>query len=201
MRAKNTSVLERLVQVGPDFITTFTKPGPHCVMATTIGQMVLARKGIVAHPYPVEVVICNQAWVDWSEDKYRGGAEEQIRRGAYILSNTPHFNGRTFRSVVSDNPWDGHLVLRVPDGEKAWLLDLDMGSFNRPQHGICLPGGVLAPLTDGCVHGTFTDHRNCPTSVEYGPLDAPYKDDYQTARDWVERDRLVCHVDELLEML
>ena len=196
-----TEILNRLVEIAPGAINTFTKPGqPHCVMATTIGQMVLNHFGVESFPYPVEVRITNKAWADWATAGYGGGRAEQERRGAYLLSNTPNFNGASFKTVEVAKPWDGHLVLRVPGGKgkPAWIVDLDMGSFNRPQHGIMLPDGLLAELSsDGRLAGTLVASDAIQTTVEYRPLVASYRDDYQTSKDWVERDRLIGHVNEL----
>lgn len=194
-------ILDHLVTVGPSLITSFCKPGPHCVLATAVGQMVLARFGIEAEAYPVAVAVCNRAWIRWKADGHPGGKEEQQRRGAWLVSNNPDWKGETVQLVKSDAPWDGHLVLRVRDGVQTWLVDLDLGSFNRPQHAIMLPGGLVAPLSsDGVVSGTFTDGR-VETAVEYGPLVAPYRDDYLTAKDWTRRARLYGHVDALVEAM
>lgn len=194
-----TKLLNRLAERGPSVINKHTKPGPHCVLSTTVGQMALARFGVQAEPYPVAVIVCNQAWVDWRDSDYQGGVAEQQRRGAYLLSNTPDFKGQSFSYVKIDKPWDGHLVLRVPKVQA--LIDLDLGAFNRPQHNIVLPPAIVAPLTpEGFVSGTFTD-KGITTTIGYGPLVAPYANDYLTARDWVERDRFAEHVDELVRAI
>ena len=194
------TVLERLVKIAPPLIDSISQ-GPHCVMATSVGQMVLERLGIAALPYPVEVAICNRAWMQWKADGHQGGIVEQERRGAYILTNTPNWKGASFQTVKSAKPWDGHLVLRVPDGDRAWLVDLDLGSFNRPNRDISLPGGLVAPLAaNGTVYGTFT-HGAVETTVEYGPLVAPYRDDYLTARDWQRRGRFLTEVETLVTVL
>jgi hypothetical protein len=197
---KTVEVLNRLVAVGPTIINKYVRPGPHCVLATSLGQMTLARFGIHAEPFVAEVTVFNQAWADWGEAGHDGGREEQLRRGAYILSNAPDWAGQSFKTSETHKPWDGHLALKVPDGrEHRWLLDLDLGSFNRPQHNILLPGGLLAPLSVGdCLSGVLENSEtHTRTSLVYKPLVAPYANDYLTARDWVERDRFTDHVDEL----
>lgn len=194
-----TKILNRLVTVGPEVINRFTKPGPHCVLASAVGQMALARFGVEAEAYPVAVIVCNQAWVDWRDSDYQGGVAEQQRRGAYLLSNTPDFKGQQFSTIKIAKPWDGHLVLRVRKANV--LIDLDLGSFNRPQHNIVLPGGIVAPLSDeGFVSGTFTDN-GITTTIGYAPLVAPYANDYLTSRDWAERDRFAEHVAELVRAM
>lgn len=193
-------ILQRLVEVGPSFINRLVKPGPHCILATSVGQMVLAQVGIAADPYPVEVKVCNTAWMRWKAAGYPGGIEEQVTRGAYLLSNTPQFRGSSFTKVHIEKPWDGHLVLRVPDGTRTWLVDLDLGSFNRHEHDIHLPGGLVAPLADGRVTGRYTSEGTV-THIEYGPLDAPYRDSYREARDWMQRARFLSHVVTLTRIL
>jgi hypothetical protein len=193
-------LLTRLVKIAPPLINTIAS-GPHCILATSVGQMVLDQIGIAADPYPVEVAVCNRAWMQWGRDGYHGGQEEQERRGAYILTNTPNWKGASFQTVKSAKPWDGHLVLRVSDGPHRWLVDLDLGSFNRPNRDIELPGGLVAPLTpDGIVQGTFT-HGRIETSVQYGPLVAPYRDDYLKAKDWTRRARFFGEVETLVQAL
>jgi len=195
------ATLERLVAIAPPAINQITKPGqPHCVLSTSVGLMVLDALGIQAEPYVAEIHICNKAWMDWADHNFAGGREEQLRRGAYLLTNMPNWKGASFKSVKVDKPWDGHLVLRVPDGETTWLVDLDLGSFNRPQFNVKLPLGMMAKLRDNTVVGTFTKDGT-RTAVAYRPLVAPYAEDYQTARDWVERDRFADIVEKLVEVV
>jgi hypothetical protein len=189
--------LHQMADLVPSLINRFTVPGPHCVLATTVGQMLLARFGIRAEPYSVSVMICNEAWVQWDAAKRPGGVDEQMRRGAYLLSNQPHFEGTSFNTgqVPPDKAWDGHLVLKVVDGAKTWLVDLDLGSFNRPAHHIHLPGGIVAPLSKaGAVTGVYEDEAGYKTTVAYWPMTASYAHDYMTAKDWVDRDRFTRHV-------
>jgi hypothetical protein len=193
-------LLQRLVRVGPRLINSRAKPGPHCVLATSVGQMTLARVGIQAEPYPVQLTVCNRAWKDWVAAGAPGGREEQLRRGAYVITNAPDWQGASFMTIRSAKPWDGHLVLRVPDGERSWLVDLDVGSFRRPRQQIHVPLGLVAPLSNGSVTGTCT-MNGVETTVEYAPLDAPYRDDYLTARDWVERDRFEPEVAKLVRLI
>lgn len=192
------TILTRLVAIAPQAINQICKPGqPHCVMATTIGQMVLAKLGIDAEPYVAEIHVCNKAWMQWADDEFAGGRDAQLRRGAYLMCNSPDWKGASFQSVKVDKPWDGHLVLRVPDGDIAWLVDLDLGSFNRPKANVVLPPGLMAKLNNDTVVGTFVKDGS-ETAVAYRRLVAPYRDDYQTARDWVERDRLNDVVEKLV---
>src|SRR5262245_34676354 len=90
-----THLLDRIAEVAPPIIATTTKPGPHCVLSTAVGQMVLAVNGIQSTPFPVEVRIYNDAWRRWKDADYVGGIEEQQRRGAYLISNDPHWAGGT----------------------------------------------------------------------------------------------------------
>ena len=190
------ATLDKLVEVAPELISAMAVQG-HCVMATSIGQMVLHELGISADPYPVQLTIVNHAWIAWQEAGQSGGQAEQLRRGAYIITNRPDWHGASFKVIEHAKPWDGHLVLRVPDNGQDWLVDLDLGSYNRPMHKIRLPLGVVAPLTNGMVGGTFED-RGCRTYLEYRPLSAPYAHDYQRARDWTARTRFIHLVDTLV---
>lgn len=177
-------ILRRLVEMAPPQIDAECAPGPHCVLSTTIGQMVLADFGIEATPYPVQLDICNAAWIAWAQEEYVGGQTEQLARGAHLLTNRPDWKGATLPSLnpVVKAPWDGHLVLRVGDD----LVDLNLGAFNRPTKAIAVPDAAILPCPDGTASAEWP---NPQTLCYYRPLVAPYADEYQTARDWVERGR------------
>lgn len=181
-----TKILRRLSEVAPVLIAKIAKPGPHCVLSCAVGQMVLQRFGLEATPFPAEVSVANQEWIDWSTDDFNGGAEEQMRLGAYLLTNRPQWDGGTLPSLnpTTSKPWDGHLALRLADT----LIDLDLASFARPTKGIVLPAVMVAPIVDDRVVGSY-HHGDRATMVQYAPLVAPYADDYQSSRDWVARDR------------
>lgn len=181
-----TKILRRLGGISPGAIAKITKPGPHCVLSCAIGQMVLQRFGLEAVPFPAEVSVANQEWIDWSADDFAGGSEEQLRLGAYLLTNRPQWDGGTLPSLnpTTSKPWDGHLALRLGDT----LIDLDMASFIRPTKGILLPAVMVAPLVDDRVVGTY-HHGDRATMVQYAPLVAAYAEDYQQSKDWVVRDR------------
>lgn len=192
-----SKIVQRLAEFGPPAIATRARPGPRCVLASSIGQMVLAEFGLDADPYVAEVTICNTAWVEWSKADYAGGADEQVRRGAHIITNRPNWNGGT---VPSLNPptkaaWDGHLALRLDDT----LIDLDLGSFNRPTKGIVLPMSMVAALVNDQVCGEYNTGtgRGTVTHVLYRPLVASYAQKYLTSRDWTERERY----DDMVEAL
>lgn len=180
-------ILQKLVKVAPPIITANARPGAHCVMASAVGQIVLESFGITAEPFSVEATVCNQAWYDWGGEGFKGGVEEQRRRGAHILTNTPNWQGDSIQSKVTVHaPWDGHLVLVVGHT----LVDLDIGSFARPAHHIYTPAGMLGPLSPNrTVEGTWTygGHR---TYVVYRPMVSSFADEYLTAPDWVKRERL-----------
>jgi hypothetical protein len=181
-----TKILKRLATYVPIVLSGTTKPGPHCVLSSAIGQMVLARFGIQADPFVAEVMICNEAWVHWAEDDFVGGRDAQEARGAYMITNRPGPDV----SLPSLNPvtgpaWDGHLALRVDDR----LVDLDLGNFARPTKNIYLPPAFVAPFrADNQVIGECHMHGHV-TVVHYKPLVAPYADDYLTSKDWTMRDR------------
>jgi hypothetical protein len=192
-----TKILGRLARFAPPVLDTISKPGPRCVLASALGQETLAAFGISATPYVAQVTVANAAWVAWAEAGFPGGVTEQLQRGAYLVNNAPDWKGGTLPSLnpVVRAPWDGHLALRVGQGDDSDLLvDLDLGALARPTKSIRLPPAVVAPLIQGRVSADVT-MEGVVSRVEYQPLVAPYADDYQTARDWVERDRfadLVC---------
>lgn len=184
-------IVQRLAYIAPAKINEIAKPGPHCVLATAVGVKVLRMFDINAVPFPVEVTVCNQQWMDWAKADFApdGSPEEQLRRGAHIITNKPDWNGQTLPSLnpPSGRGWDGHLVVRVVD--LNLLVDLDLGSFRRPTKGIIVPDSVVAPLTPQLtVVGGYGDGTTM-THVSYKPLVAPYADDYQTSRDWSEDHR------------
>jgi hypothetical protein len=194
-------LLDRLVHIAPPVIDRIAKPEiPHCVLSSAIGYDVLARLGIAAEPFPVELTIHNEAWAAWVADGAPGGHEEQMRRGAYLLTNMPNWRGKSFTRVKLDKPWDGHLVLRVPDGDAAWLVDLNIGAFTRPLRSVYLPDAMVAPLFGDRVEGTYTD-RGVVTTVGYKPLVAEYAMGFETARDWAARDRFADTVNTLARKL
>jgi hypothetical protein len=177
-------ILEALVDVAPPLIDRITKPGPHCVLSTRVGQLALAVFGVAAKPFPVELSIFNDAWRQWGDEGYVGGADEQVRRGAYLLTNTPNWQGGELPSLnpaSGPRPWDGHLVLRVEN----WLIDLDLGQMARPTKGMHLPSAIVAPLDADAVDGSFTEQTTGTTThVAYKPLVAPYAEDYRRSKDW-----------------
>lgn len=181
-------VIQRLAFIAPPRINEITKPGPHCILSTAIGILVLKQFDIQAVPFPVEVTVCNQAWMDWANEGFpNSGPEEQERRGAHIITNRPDWQGGNLPSLnpVTGRGWDGHLVLRV---DKT-LIDLDLGNFCRPTKGIVLPPSIVAPLSERLtVSGGYGDGQ-VMTHVHYQPLVAPYADEYLTSKDWTLHDR------------
>lgn len=180
------NLLDALADAAPPVIDRISRPGPRCVLASRVGQLVLAHFGKVAEPFPVELTLFNDAWRQWADEDFAGGAQagEQERRRAHILTNTPHWRGQSLPSELppTRGPWDGHLVLKV----EGFLVDLDLGQMARPHKQIRVPRAVVAPLSPAnSVEGTFTD-RGVRTHVLYRPLDAPYADEYRTAKDWVK---------------
>jgi hypothetical protein len=184
---KTAKILKRLAAFAPEIIGQTAKPGPHCVLSSAVGQMVLARLGVEAEPFAAEVNICNAAWIAWAQDDYAGGPEAREARGAYLISNSPNWDGPSLPSLnpPTSAAWDGHLALRVG----KVLVDLDFGAFSRPTKGLRLPPVMVAPLReDGTVRGVCQMGQS-RAYVQYAPLVAPYADDYLTAKDWTLRDR------------
>lgn len=182
-----SKILKRLAEFAPPIIAETTKPGPHCVLSSAVGQMVLHRLGLECEPYVAEVGICNKAWIEWAKFDFAGGKEAQLERGAYLITNRPNFTGETLPSLnpPTSAAWDGHLALR--SGE--WLIDLDLGAFTRPTKNIWLPPSMVAPLNaEGGVEGEYHADQHV-AHVRYAPLVAPYADDYLTSKDWTLRDR------------
>lgn len=195
----NSKMLRRLAEFAPPVIAPMTKPGPHCVLSTAIGQMVLERLGVPSEPYVAEVSICNSAWVKWAEDDFVGGKEEQLSRGAHLITNRPNFTGESLPSLnpVTTAPWNGHLVLRAG----AFLIDLDMAAFVRPTRNICLPAAMVASIDDdNTVSGEYHINGHV-TLVRYAPLVASYAEDYLTSKDWTLRDRYEDRVAEIVKLI
>lgn len=176
------NVLTALAQYAPSEIRAISKPGPACILATRVGVSVLENFRIVAEPFPVEFNVFNDAWREWGDANFVGGSEEQLRRGAHLLTNMPNWPGGTLPQLnpARGRPWDGHLVLRVD----RWLVDLDLAQCSRPTKQIFLPPAVVAPLgANDVVEGDVTI-KGVTSFVVYRPLVAPYADDYKTAGDW-----------------
>lgn len=194
-----SKILKRLAEFGPPLIAKTTKPGPYCVLSCAVGQLALAKFGLVAEPYVAEVTICNAAWVAWTKEDRAGGMDAALERGAYLMSNRPNFTGGTLPSMIppTSAAWDGHLALRCG----RFLIDLALGAFTRPTKNIWLPPSFVAPIgEDGSVEGEFhVDHH--VTLVRYVPLVAPYADDYLTSKDWTLRDRYEDRVAALVKKI
>lgn len=202
------ALLGRVAQVAPPIIAAASKPGPHCVLASAVGQMVLDTYGIPADPWSVEIMVFNEAWKQWGDEAdFAGGVEEQGRRGAYMLSNSPEWQGASMpmQGPQPDKAWDGHLVLRVVNPsnplDHPWLLDLDAGSFRRPAQQIDLPGGLVVPIHEEIVLGSVARVDGPRTHVGYRPMVSPFADDYRTAGDWVQRERYAWLVHDILDAL
>jgi hypothetical protein len=196
-------VCQVLADVAPPKIAAITRPGPHCVMSTSIGLLALSAFDVPADPWSVELTLCNQAWFEWGADKFQPpGIEEQERRGAYILSNTPNWNGVTRKSSNTFKPWDGHLVIRAHVGVEDYLVDLDLGAMNRPTKGIVVPAALVTAVqrkADGDqVSGTITGDGGQPTHLLYRTMVSAVADDYKQARDWRQRARFCDVVDEIV---
>lgn len=195
-------LIKQLAQVAPAIISRNAKPGAHCVIATAIGQMVLADAHVLSEAMAVQVVVCNHEWMVWGQDGWQGGVREQLRRGAYMMTNAPSWSGGSMPPPTTvSSPWDGHLVLRVPgvvhEAGHSVLVDLDFGSFNRPKHRIHVPSGLVMPLMgEAGVEGTLME-GGYQTHFAYSPLVAAYADDYLRAKDWVDRARYVEIVAEI----
>lgn len=191
---------QRVAYVAPAKITAICMPGPHCVLASAVGQMVLERFGIASTPYVAELNVCNQAWVDWAKDDYEGGRAAQTARGAYLITNRPDWQGESRPAPVAvRKPWDGHLALRLELDGQPWLLDLDSGSFARPDYKIAVTPSILAPLRPGpkgeSAEGTF--ETDAVTYIAYQPLVSPIAQDFLASKDWTERSRYRDLADEI----
>jgi hypothetical protein len=185
--ATTKNVLDALAQYAPEEIRRICAPGPSCILATKVGVLALAEFRVVAQPFPVVFSAFNQAWRDWADADFVGGAEEQLRRGAHLLTNTPDWKGGALPSLnpAARAPWDGHLVLRVSNGALEYLVDLDLSQCARPTKGIHLPPAVVAPISAAnTVEGVCT-LKGTTSYLAYQPLVAPYADEYRTAKDWV----------------
>jgi hypothetical protein len=182
-----SKILKRLAKFAPPIINETCKPGPHCILSSAVGQMVLERLGVLCVPYSAEIFMCNKAWIEWSKFDFEGGKEAQLERGAYMISNRPHFTGEQAPSLnpVTGPAWDGHLALR--SGE--WLIDLDLGNFSRPTKNIWLPPSFVAPLDENnTIEGEYHVDQHM-VFVRYAPMVAPFADDYVNSKDWTLRDR------------
>lgn len=171
---------------------------PHCVLSCAVAQMVLERLGETAEPWPVVASIGNAAFMQWLEDGTPGGQEEQLRRGAWLVTNRPDLKGAFVQTVVPYAPWPGHLVLKV----NGFVVDPNLGQFNRPSHQIHLPPcGLFPPAGLQGTGGVFVDEDGTRSYVAYSTLETDDAPRYRTSKDWVERGRYTHAVEAIVEMI
>lgn len=190
--ARTERIISQVADVLPPIVDAICRPGPHCVLSSALGQMVLARFSITAKPWPCTLRVANHACATWEAEGRPGGAEEACRRGAYLITNSPNDPMGDRRPVFA--PWDGHLVLRV--GHR--LIDLNVGAFTRPDHDIQLPQAMTLQVMREEAKTTWHPPTGGPVQLHYRPLEGPIRNAYRTAKDWTQRERLR---PELLEVI
>ncbi len=183
-----TKILTRLVYYAPPVLHERANPGGRCVLATRLGIDVLARFGLHAEPHVVVAEIANAAYIQWIEDGAPGGDQEQLARGAWLVSNDPAkrrpHGGHELPAQVPPPkaPWDGHLVLVVRDRQRDLLVDLDVQQFARPTRGIVPPPALVLPW-NGDLTGSEFRQGGGACAYRPWPADQPIAD-FRTAPDW-----------------
>lgn len=91
----------------------------------------------------------------------------------------------------------GHLVIQVEMAGEHYILDLSAFQFDRPQHGLDVPEGVLTPVRRGRIptHSPIPvlagreflaiDRTGRTTTILYFPHPQPALARWESAPDWV----------------
>jgi len=113
-----------------------------CIASTATALRVLDYFEIGAYARPVRASLLTMAAYEVTQ-----------RETEYDLTGTtPGLYACSIRGTgeVRDNGgrWDGHLVAIVPDGDDQYLLDMTIGQFARPEHGLTPSRAILCPLPD-----------------------------------------------------
>jgi hypothetical protein len=136
-----TKVLSRLVVFAPPILARFTKMPQHCVLATAVACDVLRECGMSAEPLSVRAIVANRRFVE--------GHREGLA-AATIVATGGHILDTRTDGTVTNKMWNGHLVAWIRD--RACLVDLTLGAFNRPRQAIALPPAYVfafhPPSTD-----------------------------------------------------
>jgi Fe-S-cluster containining protein len=174
-----STIVARLVRYAPAAIAQHAKPQPRCVLATRIGLDTLRRFGLTAAPRLVVVDVINAAYLQWLRDGAAGGDDEQLARGAWILTNDPIKRGGALpaHGPPVSSPWAGHLAIAVA----GQLVDLDAQQFARPARGIATPPAIALPWDGVAAAHELPDGG----AIAYRPWPAGYPiDDWRHAPDW-----------------
>jgi hypothetical protein len=168
------SIAERLVEVAPPIIASWTDTPSRCIAATAIGLEVFRHFGVSARPIALELQLFSPTVTAWILANHeRGPLDWQQAPKGTVLVIGPE-SGK-----LSADGYNGHLVVGI-DG---WLVDLDARQFNRPEHGLELPAAVMIPADrpngDGWICGVG---NGCLFS--FRPIDDA---SWRTAPDWTER--------------
>ncbi len=174
-----TKVIRRLIDVAPPIIAENARVPNRCVLATAIGVATLARFGIEAAPLAVSVRLANAAYMRWLEEGEPGGADEAVRRGAFVLDTSAGRLGPAGLSVmeITGRAWNRHLVILVPDRE--CVIDLDAQQLNRAERGVHVPSALVLNWPRGELERTWPIGASC-LYLRAEPQDRSF----EAATDW-----------------
>jgi hypothetical protein len=166
-----SKAIDRLIAFGPPLLVANTKLPNHCVLATAVAVDVLALLGEEVYPLAVRVVLLNRRAVAalTAKPDDRGALAVAVATGAHLLDTGPD-------GGVSGAAWSGHLLAWMPD--RARVLDLNHGAFNRPTHRISVPAAVSLPFH--FPDAVYRTDDGCRLELRARPDDRQYL----TAPDW-----------------
>lgn len=125
-----------------------------CVLATRIGHEVLRYFGIGSTPEAVRVGFFTADAFAELENGIAGKPAAGYSVGVMGTGAVTHQVATTplgAEPAATTGPdlgtsWDGHLVTRLTGPPR--LIDLSADQFDRPEHGLPVPGPVVIPLPD-----------------------------------------------------
>lgn len=147
-------VLRQLVAAAPSVLSELFTDERMCVNATAVARAVLNLYAIPALPMVTQIQV-------------------QSDDSKYVVENGPPPYG------YSEDGWDGHLVLIA----MGFLLDLSVGQFSRPDHGIEMQPTLVAPVPPGFVKGASALLINMPKG-RIGYVAHPNNKSYEPLPGW-----------------
>jgi len=162
-----------------------------CIATTAIGLDILTEFGVLAEPFPVRLLIFNEAFANRIEKGTPWPSNKELIQwseedGSYSVGI----------GVGTQQPgkWAGHLVILI---EKRYLLDLSIDQANRPKYNM-----NFDPV---CVEVDEKFFKGAPRVIQSNGsvirIEALRNDGYSTSPDWIFSSRRKKLVENILRLI
>lgn len=159
-----TSVISTLIEVTPEIVQGDLERQDLCVLASRVGQDALAYFGVAATPVTTRTIAFNQAWFEFA-NAHDGNLDDP----AWADQPADCWSVAVDERHEHDGRFPGHVVLVTDDA----MVDLSLGQFSRPDHGMEFPVAGALPLA-GFMGGE---------PLQWTTLDPPSYVIYQLRKD------------------